>query len=92
MKQYTEIASDIKKTMPLLYDDIMEMGAEMESQIIEAEERQKGVSAMTEAILEELEEVKAHVTLIAGHEGTATHERIEKLRVLIEVTRTYNEK
>ncbi|MCG7331207.1 hypothetical protein [Salinicoccus roseus] len=92
MKSYGEIAREVQTTMPMLFDDIMEMGAHMESQIIEAEERQKGVSAMTEPILEELEEIKAHVTLIAGHEGTATHERIEKLRVLIEVTRTYNEK
>ena len=92
MKQYTEIASDIKKTMPLLYEDIMETGAHMESEIIEAEEKQKGVQAMLETILEELDEVEGQLSVLTNDERTITHERIDTVRALTKVARTYNEK
>lgn len=92
MKQYTEIASDIKKTMPLLYDDITETGAHMESEIIEAEEKQKGVQAMLEVILEELDEVEGQLSVLTNDERTITHERIDNVRALTKVARSYIKK
>ena len=75
-----------------LFDDIMEMGLEMESEIIGAEERQKGVQAMLETILVELDEVEGQLSVLTNDERTITHERIDTVRALTKVARSYNEK
>lgn len=92
MKTYGEIARSIQTTMPMLFDDIMEMGLEMESEIIGAEERQKGVQAMLEVILEELDEVEGQLSVLTNDERTITHERIDTVRALTKVARAYNKK
>ena len=87
---YTQVAAEVKEFSPELGQEVYSLGSELESAEIEKERKGEGIKALMETLELELDEIEGFYNVQTKSKKTIVHEKIEKLRALIEVVRVYS--
>ncbi|MHC0551398.1 hypothetical protein [Salinicoccus sp. CNSTN-B1] len=89
-RNYTHVAEEVKEFNPELGQEVYSLGSELESAETEKEIKKEGVEALVQSLKEESDELEGFYEVYVGDKKTIIHEKIERLRALIEVLRVYN--
>ncbi|WP_342388129.1 hypothetical protein [Salinicoccus bachuensis] len=89
-RSYTHVTEEVKEFSPALGHEVYDLGSDLESAETEKEIKKEGIEAMVQSLKEELDELEGFYDVHAEGKKTIVHEKVERLRALIEVVRVYN--
>ena len=92
MRNYSQISEAVKSKDPLLGEEVFNLGSELETYESEAEDKQKGIHAILNALKDEIEEVEGIADHIDKNPNSLLHKRIDNMYALMDVAYVYNDK